>query len=55
MPLESNPDVMNEFVARLGLDTSKHAFCDIYGLDEVSRHTNSPWILKIVLIGSMSA
>lgn len=34
LPLESNPEVMNDFAGKLGLDTTAHAFCDIYGLDE---------------------
>ncbi|GBF91570.1 ubiquitin carboxyl-terminal hydrolase-like [Raphidocelis subcapitata] len=34
LPLESNPEVMTEFAARIGLDTSKHAFYDVFGLDE---------------------
>lgn len=36
IPLESNPIVLNEYVKKLGFDTSKYAFCDILGLDEVS-------------------
>ena len=38
IPLESNPDVLNTFTAKLGLDTSKYSFTDVYGLDEVSLH-----------------
>ena len=37
IPLESNPDVLNEYAARLGLDTTTYAFADVYGLDEVGR------------------
>ncbi len=37
LPLESNPEVLNDFVGKLGYDTSKYAFCDVFGLDEV-RH-----------------
>ncbi|BDA48299.1 Ubiquitin carboxyl-terminal hydrolase isozyme L3 [Coccomyxa sp. Obi] len=33
-PLESNPEVINDFAGRLGLDTSKVAFCDVFSLDE---------------------
>ncbi|GAA99303.1 uncharacterized protein L969DRAFT_102675 [Mixia osmundae IAM 14324] len=33
VPLEANPDVMNAWCAKLGLDTSRASFCDIYGLD----------------------
>ena len=35
LPLESNPDVMNSFVEKLGLDITAHAFCDVFGLDDV--------------------
>lgn len=35
LPLESNPEVLNDFVNKLGYDTSKYAFCDVFGLDEV--------------------
>ena len=41
LPLESNPEVMNTFVAKLGVDTSLWAFCDVLGLDPV-RTTASP-------------
>lgn len=34
LPLESNPEVLNDFVNKLGYDTSKYAFCDVFGLDE---------------------
>ncbi|KAK9903583.1 hypothetical protein WJX75_009284 [Coccomyxa subellipsoidea] len=34
LPLESNPDVLNDFTSQLGLDVSKHSFHDVYGLDE---------------------
>ncbi|EFJ41731.1 hypothetical protein VOLCADRAFT_83997 [Volvox carteri f. nagariensis] len=34
VPLESNPDVLNEFVSKLGLDVSEHSFSDVFGLDE---------------------
>ncbi|KAJ9505398.1 hypothetical protein QJQ45_009575 [Haematococcus lacustris] len=32
-PLESNPDVLNEFMAKLGVTSKTHAFTDILGLD----------------------
>lgn len=34
LPLESNPEVMTEFAQLVGLDTARHAFYDVYGLDE---------------------
>ena len=35
IPLEANPEVLNRFSSKLGLDTSKLSFCDIWGLDPV--------------------
>lgn len=37
IPLESNPEVMTEFASRIGLDTAKYSFHDIYGLDDEVR------------------
>ena len=37
IPLESNPVVLNKYAKELGFDTSKYAFCDILGLDEVRK------------------
>lgn len=34
VPLESNPDVLNGFAAKLGLNTKQYHFCDVYGLDQ---------------------
>lgn len=38
IPLESNPDVLNDFAQKLGMDTSGFAFTDVYGLDAVGGH-----------------
>lgn len=35
IPLESNPDVLNDFVTSLGIDVSRYSFSDVFGLDEV--------------------
>lgn len=37
LPLESNPEVITEFASRIGLDTTKYAFHDVFGLDEEVR------------------
>lgn len=34
LPLESNPDVMNDYVGRLGLDLTKIAFHDVLSIDD---------------------
>ncbi|MEW5309666.1 MAG: hypothetical protein WDW38_001536 [Sanguina aurantia] len=34
IPLESNPEVLNEFVTALGIDVSRYSFSDVFGLDE---------------------
>jgi len=33
LPLESNPEVLNDFISKLGVDTSKWSYCDVYGID----------------------
>ena len=35
IPLEANPDVLTRFAGKLGLNTKKLQFCDVFGLDEV--------------------
>lgn len=35
IPLESNPDVFNDFSAKIGAPVEEYAFCDVYGMDEV--------------------
>ena len=47
LPLESNPDVLNDFTAALGLDVSKHSFHDVFGLDEVSDDFAQPCITDV--------
>jgi len=32
--IESNPDVMNQFASKMGLNTANVAFLDVFGLDE---------------------
>eukprot|EP01129_Flabellula_baltica_P000748 TRINITY_DN10709_c0_g1_i1.p1 TRINITY_DN10709_c0_g1~~TRINITY_DN10709_c0_g1_i1.p1 ORF type:complete len:233 (-),score=56.39 TRINITY_DN10709_c0_g1_i1:14-688(-) len=32
-PMESNPEVLNQFAAQIGLDTEKYQFGDVWGLD----------------------
>lgn len=44
IPLEANPEVLNKFSAKLGMDTSKISFCDVWGLDEVGHP--SKWLFK---------
>ncbi|UZJ57349.1 hypothetical protein CBS101457_006669 [Exobasidium rhododendri] len=34
VPLESNPELYSSWSSSMGLDTSKYAFVDIYGLDD---------------------
>lgn len=49
LPLESNPDVLNDFVQKLGFDTSKYAFCDVFGLDEVRLVTQHALIEPVLV------
>ncbi|KAF3624869.1 Ubiquitin carboxyl-terminal hydrolase isozyme L3 [Capsicum annuum] len=34
LPLEANPDVMNQFLWGLGVQLNEAECCDVYGLDE---------------------
>lgn len=34
LPLESNPQVMQEFMEKLGLDGAKFGITDVWGLDD---------------------
>jgi hypothetical protein len=34
IPLESNPDVLNEYLHKLGINAHHLCFQDVYGLDE---------------------
>jgi len=34
VPLESNPEVLNEYASQLGLNIQELAFCDVWGLDD---------------------
>ena len=54
LPLESNPEVLNDFVSKLGYDTTKYSFCDVFGLDEVSLKNNqaqAPQAFRVVYHG----
>lgn len=33
-PLESNPQLMNDYVAKLGFDTTLYQFCDVYSTED---------------------
>ncbi len=35
IPVESNPEVFNSYTSKLGVNVAQHAFCDVFGLDEV--------------------
>lgn len=43
VPLESNPEVMTEYISKIGCDTSDYVFHDVFGLEEVS--TGLEWEL----------
>ena len=40
LPLESNPDVMNDYVSKMGLDLSKIQFHDVMSTEE--------WALEMI-------
>lgn len=35
IPLEANPEVLNEYAQKIGVAGTSYAFTDVYGLDEV--------------------
>lgn len=50
LPLESNPDVLNTFSSKLGLNVVDYAFCDIYGLDEELLAMVSQPVLAVLML-----
>ena len=40
LPLESNPDVMNDYVSKMGLDVSKIQFHDVMSTED--------WALEMI-------
>jgi hypothetical protein len=35
IPLEANPEVLNEYAQKIGVSGTSYVFTDVYGLDEV--------------------
>jgi len=54
MPLESNPSLMNKYVAKLGVDLSLYEFCDVFGVeDDLLQMVPSP-ILAVLMLFPVS-
>ena len=41
IPLEANPEVLNEYAQKIGVSGASYEFTDVYGLDEV--RAGWPW------------
>jgi len=50
MALESNPEVLNEYGEKLGINTSKYTFADLYDTDEEALKAMSERTLSALLI-----
>ncbi|ESN91597.1 hypothetical protein HELRODRAFT_185187 [Helobdella robusta] len=50
LPLESNPDVMNKYIAQLGINNQDWQFCDVYSFDdEVLQFIPRPVVATLLL------
>ncbi|KXS11596.1 ubiquitin carboxyl-terminal esterase L3 [Gonapodya prolifera JEL478] len=50
LPLESNPDVMNNYASKIGVDMASHSFVDVWSLDhEVLAFVPQP-VLAVILL-----
>eukprot|EP00955_Chlamydomonas_euryale_P025692 271559-Chlamydomonas_euryale.AAC.1 len=52
IPLESNPEVLNEYAAGLGMELSAHEFTDVFGLDEVRERACATKCGNLELVGA---
>ncbi|XP_038680262.1 ubiquitin carboxyl-terminal hydrolase 3-like isoform X2 [Tripterygium wilfordii] len=50
LPLEGNPDVMNQFLWGLGLHPDDAECCDVYGLDEELLEMVSKPVLAVLFL-----
>jgi ubiquitin carboxyl-terminal hydrolase L3 len=50
IPLESNPEVLNTFATKLGVDTSVFAFSDIWSMDDEALNFVSQPTLAVIML-----
>ena len=49
-PLESNPDVMNAYVKKMGFPTSQFSFCDVLSTEEWALGMVSTPIVAVLML-----
>ena len=53
-PLESNPTLMNLYCSKLGWDTSKYCWHDVYGLDDWALEMIPQPVLAVIMLYPLS-
>ena len=54
LALESNPEVMNDYVKKLGFNIEEFNFCDLYSTEDWAKEMIKKPVLGMILIYPMS-